>query len=148
MTCMMTSWTGNAFRITDPFWGGFTGHRWILPTKMHQKCGAYDVIFVVNMRKTLNKASSYRRVETPWRLCDVTTPNHEIWYLNILNSVSESPTANYVGPNLAQRGSCRLHIGPTWAQRALLSGMIQCLSGWEGDSDITVITEFVTYIDR
>ena len=33
-----------------------------------------------------------------------------------------SPTANSVGPTLAQRGYCRLHVGPTWAQRALLSG--------------------------
>ena len=34
-----------------------------------------------------------------------------------------SPTTNVLGPTLAQRGPCRLHIGPTWAQRALLSGM-------------------------
>ena len=35
-----------------------------------------------------------------------------------------SLTANFVGPTLAQRGSCRLHVGPTWAQRALLSGIV------------------------
>ena len=33
-----------------------------------------------------------------------------------------TPTANFLGPTLAQRGSCRLHVEPTWAQRALLSG--------------------------
>ena len=37
--------------------------------------------------------------------------------------VKSSPTANFVGPTLAQRGSCRLHVGPTWAQRVLLSGV-------------------------
>ena len=34
----------------------------------------------------------------------------------------ESLTANFVGNTLAQRGSCRLHVRPTWGQRALLSG--------------------------
>ena len=38
------------------------------------------------------------------------------------------PTANFIGPTLAQRGSCRLHVGPTWAQRTLLSGTVRvCL---------------------
>ena len=31
--------------------------------------------------------------------------------------------ANCVGPTLVQRGSCQLHVGPTWAQCALLSGL-------------------------
>ena len=29
----MTLWTGNVFRVTGPFWGEFTGHRWIPLTK-------------------------------------------------------------------------------------------------------------------
>ena len=41
--------------------------------------------------------------------------------LNVLSSWAP-PTANFIGPTLAQRWSCWLHIGPTWAQRALLSG--------------------------
>ena len=39
-----------------------------------------------------------------------------------------SPTANFVGPTFDQRGSCRLHVGPTWARRALLSGT----GPWDG----------------
>ena len=33
------------------------------------------------------------------------------------------PDSKFRWPTLAQRGSCRLHVGPTWAQRALLSGV-------------------------
>ena len=33
-----------------------------------------------------------------------------------------TPTANFVGPTLTHRRSCRFPVGPTWAQRALLSG--------------------------
>ena len=36
---------------------------------------------------------------------------------------STPPTANFIGPTLAQHESCRLHIWPAWARRALLSGM-------------------------
>ena len=39
------------------------------------------------------------------------------------NASMASPIAHFVGPTLAQRGSCRLHVGPTWVQPALLSGM-------------------------
>ena len=37
-------------------------------------------------------------------------------------NINNAATANFVGPTLAQRGSCRLHVGPTWAQCTLLSG--------------------------
>ena len=38
-------------------------------------------------------------------------------------STNLSLTANFVGPTPAQRGSCRLHVGPAWVQHALLSGV-------------------------
>ena len=47
----------------------------------------------------------------------------------------QSPTANFVCPTLAQRGSCRFHVGPAWAQRrALLSGMVLVSSPEYSDS--------------
>ena len=40
----------------------------------------------------------------------------------IVVTLKPTPTANLVGPSLAQRVSCRLHVGPMCAQHALLSG--------------------------
>ena len=34
-----------------------------------------------------------------------------------------TPTANFVGPALAQRGADRIHVGPTWDQRALVKAL-------------------------
>ena len=47
------------------------------------------------------------------------------WNKFVFNFLSHSyykdtPTANFVGPTLAQRGSCRLHVGPTWAKKWLV----------------------------
>ena len=53
-------------------------------------------------------------------------------------------TANFAGPTLAQRGSCQLHIGPTWAQRALLSGSrteTWCLT-WQANSGASFTITF------
>ena len=44
------------------------------------------------------------------------------------NCSEQTLTANLIGPTLAQRGSWRLHVGPTWAQYVLLSGEAQATS--------------------
>ena len=46
-------------------------------------------------------------------------PNHPEHLLK----AQQSQTANFVGPTLAQRGTPRLHVVPTWARHALLSGV-------------------------
>ena len=53
---MMTSSNGNIFRVTDPFWGESTGHRWI-PLKRVSNTGFY-VFFDVSLNKRLNKQPS------------------------------------------------------------------------------------------
>ena len=45
-------------------------------------------------------------------------------YTHSLCYVIRALTANFVGLTLAQRGSCWLHVGPTWAQT--------CLATWGG----------------
>ena len=56
------------------------------------------------------------------------------------------PTANFAGPTLAQRGSCRLHVGPNWAQRVLLSGFAS--DRWANlaaSSDVVLSNPSTTY---
>ena len=49
--------------------------------------------------------------------CEIQSP---VAYLSS-NSLAY-PDSKFRCPTLAQCGSCPLHVGPTWAQRALLSG--------------------------
>ena len=37
---------------------------------------------------------------------------------------SYTPTENCIGPKLAPHGSCKHHVGQTWAPRTLLSGQM------------------------
>ena len=48
---------------------------------------------------------------------------HTIWLAHMYLAWCTA-TTNFVGPTLAQRGSCRLHVEPMWAQGALLSGYV------------------------
>ena len=66
-----------------------------------------QIIFNCNKKNNIENQMLYS-----WSACD--------WQMIFC---STSPTANFAGPTLAQRGSCRLHVGLTWAQRALLSGV-------------------------
>ena len=63
---MVTSWRKNAFHITVK---GI--HRSPL-NSLHIRSvkRSFDVSFVVSLNKLLNKHSSYRWFEAPWRLCD------------------------------------------------------------------------------
>ena len=63
---MMTSWNGNIFRVTGPFWRDSIVHRWI-PLKMPvTRSHMYDVFFDVRLNKWLSKHSRHRGFETPW----------------------------------------------------------------------------------
>ena len=84
---MMTSWNGNAFRVTGPLWGEPTGDRWIPPTKVQKR--SCEVFFDVSLSKLLNKQTNNRWFETPWSSCDITimTVYH---YNDVIMSTTES----------------------------------------------------------
>ena len=70
---MMTSSTGNVYRVTCPLWGESTGHWWIPLTK-GTVTRIFDVFFDLRPNKRLSKQSRRRWFETPsrslWRHCD------------------------------------------------------------------------------
>ena len=63
----------------------------------------------------------YNEFETYTLKITTTSPRGQ-WVWSQKKGVS-SQIARHIGPTLAQRGSCRLHVGPTWCQRSLLSGI-------------------------
>ena len=69
---MMTSSNGNIFRVTGPFCGEFTGHRWIPHTKASD--ANFDVFFDLRRNKPLSKQSWGWWFEKPsrslWRHCN------------------------------------------------------------------------------
>ena len=71
---MMTTPTGNIFRVTGPLWGESTGHRW--------DGQRFDAFFDLHLKKTwLNKQSRHLWFEMPsrslWRHCnDVMSYDH------------------------------------------------------------------------
>ena len=63
---MMTSWNGNAFRVTGPLWGESTGARWIPLTKDQWR--SFEVSLVLaEANRWIN-----RWFRTPWCSDDVT----------------------------------------------------------------------------
>ena len=68
---MMTSWKGNAFRITGPLWRESNGHRIYLGPVMR----GFGVSYYVSLNKLFDKQSICRWFETPWRSreCTVAT---------------------------------------------------------------------------
>ena len=70
---MMTSSTGNIFRVTGPLCGEFNGHRWIPHTKAID--GALMFSLICAWKKRLSKQSWSWWIETPsrslWRHCNV-----------------------------------------------------------------------------
>ena len=69
----MTSSNGNIFRVTGPWCGEFTGHRWIPRTK-DSDAERFDVVFDLRLNKPLSKQSWGWWFETPshplWRHCN------------------------------------------------------------------------------
>ena len=61
---MMTSSNGNTFRVTGPFWGESTSHRWIPLKRAHNTELWY--FFGIRLNKWLSKQSRYWWFETPW----------------------------------------------------------------------------------
>ena len=61
---MMTSWHCNTFRITGPLWGEAISYPHVMEIVY--------VLFIASPSNMLNKQSTLRRFETPWRLDDVT----------------------------------------------------------------------------
>ena len=80
---MMIAWDGNVFRVTGPLWGESTDYPWIPITKS-QRCWPSIFLFDVCLNKELIKQSSWRWLETPWRLCDVTVMDEPIVLTNNL----------------------------------------------------------------
>ena len=70
---MMTSSTGNIFRVNGSFCGEFTGNRWISHTKPVAQ--SFDVFFDQRLNKRLSKQLWGWWFETPsrslWRHCNV-----------------------------------------------------------------------------
>ena len=68
---MMTSSNGNIFRVTGPFCGKFTGHRWIPPQRPVTR--SFDVFFHLRLNKRLSKQSwgwwFETRSRSLWRHC-------------------------------------------------------------------------------
>ena len=71
---MITSWHGNAFRITSHLWRESSDHR-RLSFKNGPVMRSFDVPFVVGLNKLFTKHSSCRLFETPWRSWDATLIN-------------------------------------------------------------------------
>ena len=63
---MMTSSTGNIFRVTSPLCGEFAGHQWI-PRIKRPVTWSFDVFFDLSLNKRLSKQSKPRWFETPSR---------------------------------------------------------------------------------
>ena len=87
---------------------------------------------------------------------DMTNINNILWFITLCCKCCDNgkgtmwvtiitpPTANFAGPTLAQHGSCRLHVGPMWAPRALLSGSrkeTSCLT-WQANSGASFTITF------
>ena len=89
-TIMMTSWNGNIFRITGPFLGGFTGHRWTPLTKASVAelwCFLWSVF-----EQTLCRQSRRREFETTsrsvWRHYNDVTAILQVWWISTLTLTS------------------------------------------------------------
>ena len=52
-------------------------------------------------------------------------------YFESHHSYDSTQIARHVGPTLAQRGADRIHVGPTWGQRSLLSGQQSVFGKWD-----------------
>ena len=63
---MMTSSNGNIFCVTGPWYGEFTGHRWIPPQRPVTR--SFDVFFDLRLNRRLGKQSRRWLFDTPWRL--------------------------------------------------------------------------------
>ena len=76
---MMTSSNGNIFRVTGPFWGESTGHRWIPLTNASDA----ELWCCLRLNKRLSKQSRRRWFETPsrssWHHCnDLISVKHQL----------------------------------------------------------------------
>ena len=65
----------NSFRATAPFVRRF--HQWpVNSPHTGPVIHGFDIFFVASLNKRLNKESSCRWTDSPWRSCDVTKRNH------------------------------------------------------------------------
>ena len=85
------SWHRTTFCLTGPLWGESTSHcDWWIPHTKGQQCGALLIILMFNLRKLLNKQSSFWGFEIPQSSCDITLISHFLKIKGLVQDCSNS----------------------------------------------------------
>ena len=134
----MTSWHGNAFRITGPLWGEFIGH-------VKSSMQSSSVFVVVTLNKSLKKKTTelsafWDAMALMWRRCDVSIHLKSLFLLNPENMIEEisgekpwyvhsecvtvgrTPAGNWRNDNAIITSKRRRDIVSTWYWRCCQLG--------------------------